>query len=871
MKPSFVKYAKPVTLLAAGSLLVIALFTSFKNRYEYPFQNPGLPFEERVSDLVSRLTLEEKIVQMRNNAPAIPRLGIPKYNWWNECLHGVGRSGYNVTVFPQAIGMAATFDEDALQEMASITADEARAINYDARQTGREGAQYSGLTFWTPNINIFRDPRWGRGQETYGEDPFLTAQMGTAMVNGLQGNDPKYLKTSACAKHFAVHSGPEPKRHVFDVTVSPYDLWDTYLPAFEELVVNARVSSVMCAYNRYAGQPCCGSDLLMNDILRKQWHFTGYVTSDCGAIEDFFRNHKTQPDAASAAADAVLHGTDLECGGSYSALITAVANKQITEAEIDVSVKRLFMIRFRLGLFDPPGKVPFSKLPMSIVESKSHQAHAIMMARESMVLLKNEAGTLPLSKNIKTIAVVGPNANDRNAVLGNYNGFPSKIITVLDGIRAKVGKRTRLIYEQGLNYTDEDLYKEEDVTHQFTYGDTNGWQAEYFTIGKCEGVPVHTEVVSRMYLDRSGKFPAHLSANNAAIRYSSVFTPETAGKYVFQVTSEQGYRLFINDKRVIDQWYDHENLSKQYTLTAEAGKQYKFVLEYHQDGGKPSLELSTGRIVRSNKNEVAAKVKEADAIVFVGGISNAFEAEGSDKKSIDLPTIQTDYLKALKATGKPVIFVFFTGSAMSINWQAENLPAIINAWYGGQDAGTAIADVLFGDYNPAGRLPVTFYKSIDDLPSLEDYSMANRTYRYFKGRTLYPFGYGLSFTSFSYAWQNKPQPVYAATDTIAFDIKIANTGNLGGDEVVQAYLQYPGEKGLPLKELRAFKRIHIRKKDAQTIHFTIPVAGLKKWNASLQARSVPGGRYQLYVGRHAEDRALECAIEIKVPANTDNH
>ena len=582
-----------------------------------PFRNTGLSFEERVNDLVGRLTLEEKISQMQHTAVGIERLGIPAYNWWNECLHGVGRSGDKVTVFPQAIGMAATFDAPALERMGEITSDEARAIYHEAIRQGKVGEQYKGLTFWTPNINIFRDPRWGRGQETYGEDPYLTGVMGSAIVKGLQGNDPKYLKTSACAKHYAVHSGPEVGRHEFDAQVSAYDLWDTYLPAFHELVVNAGVSSVMCAYNRFEGQPCCGNDRLMMTILRDLWGFEGYVTSDCGAIDDFFRFHKTHPDESSASADAVIHGTDLECGSVYKALSEAVRKGQLSEQQIDVCVKRLFLIRFRLGMFDPEEQVAYNRIPYTVLESEAHRQHALKMARESMVLLKNEKHTLPLRQQLKKIVVIGPNADEPEVQLGNYNGFPSRIVTPLEGIRARAG--AEVVYVKGSNYT-------------------------------------------------------------------TALPDETA--------------------------------------------------------------------------KLAEAIQGADLAIYVGGISPRLEGEegdagkekldgfkGGDRTSIALPEIQTAVMKQVKTAGIPLVFVVMSGSALGFEWEAEHADAIVQAWYGGQAAGTAIAEVLFGDYNPGGRLPVTFYRSDKDLPDFLDYSMVNRTYRYFQGEPLYPSGFGLSYTN----------------------------------------------------------------------------------------------------------------------------
>ncbi|HMG68670.1 MAG TPA: glycoside hydrolase family 3 C-terminal domain-containing protein [Chitinophagaceae bacterium] len=675
-------------------------------KYDFPFQDPSLAVEKRVNDLVSRLTLEEKVAQMLNVTPAIDRLGIPAYDWWNECLHGVARTSFKVTSYPQAIGMAATFDVEAMHTMGDYTAEEGRAI-YNESVRNNDHKRYLGLTYWTPNINIFRDPRWGRGQETYGEDPFLTATLAKAFVTGLQGNDPKYLKAAGCAKHYAIHSGPEPSRHVFDVKVSDHDLWDTYLPAFHELVVNAKVAGVMCAYNAYAGQPCCGNDKLMINILRDDWKFTGYVTSDCGAIDDFWQRHKTSPDAESAATDAVLHGTDVECGNvSYKTLVKAVKDGALNEKDIDVSLRRLFMIRFRLGMFDPPEMVSFAKIPTSVLESQAHRDHALKMARESIVLLRNasppgkENNLLPLSKNLKKIAVLGPNADNANTQLGNYNGQPSVVTTVLQGIKDKIGDTMKIFYSRATNFVD---------------------------------------------------------------------------------TTDPDFTKLIDS------------------------------------------------------------VRDADVLIYVGGISPRLEGEemkvsqqgfsGGDRTSIALPMVQTDFLKKLKATGKPVIFIMMTGSAISIPWESENIPAIINAWYGGQAAGKAVADVLFGDYDPSGRLPVTFYRSDDDLPSFDDYSMANRTYRYFKGQPLYPFGFGLSFTSFRYSNLTLSKTTIKENESLKGEVTVTNTGKYEGDEVVQLYIVHPGIETAPISALKSFKRIALEKGAKQKITFTITPETLKLINA----------------------------------------
>jgi beta-glucosidase len=603
-------------------LLLVGISVSAMPQDNYPFRNTTLSLEKRVSDLVSRLTLEEKVNQMLNATPAIERLGIPSYDWWNECLHGVARSKYHVTVYPQAIAMAATWDNKSLKNVASFIADEGRAIYNDAQKNKNYG-RYHALTYWTPNINIFRDPRWGRGQETYGEDPYLTGTMGKAFVLGLQGDDPHYLKASACAKHYAVHSGPEKLRHSFNTDVSTYDLWDTYLPAFRELVTNAKVSGVMCAYNAYGGQPCCGNDLLMQSILRNKWKFTGYVTSDCGAIEDFYRHHKTHADAQAAAVDAVFHGTDVDCGHeAYLALVNAVKNGAITEKQLDTSLKRLFTIRFRLGLFDPADKVKYANIPVSVLESDSHKALAKKMAQESVVLLRNEGNLLPLDKNkLKKIVVMGPNADNAKALLGNYNGNPSNMLTPLKAIQSRLGNQVNVVYIDSVDY-----------------------------INKV-------------------------------------------------------------DASKMDAWI--------------------------------------------------AKAKGADAVIFIGGISPQLEGEemrvskdgfdGGDRTTIVLPKTQTSIMQALVSNQIPTVFVMMTGSAIAIPWEAQHVPAIFNAWYGGQYGGEAIADVLFGDCNPSGKLPVTFYEKDSDLPDFTSYNMEGRTYRYFKGKALYPFGYGLSFTDFAYS------------------------------------------------------------------------------------------------------------------------
>lgn len=700
------------------SFFCVCLILPLYSQSNYLFTDTKLPISKRVEDLVSRLTLEEKVAQMLNNAPAVQRLGIPAYNWWNECLHGIARTDYKVTVFPQAIGMAASWNPILLKDVATAISDEGRAIYHDSSSKGNR-AIYHGLTYWTPNINIFRDPRWGRGQETYGEDPFLTGRMGKAFVAGIQGDDPKYLKAAACAKHYAVHSGPENTRHSFNTFVTTYDLWDTYLPAFRDLVVDAKVAGVMCAYNAYSGQPCCGNNLLMQEILRDKWNFTGYVTSDCGAIDDFYNYHKTHSDAKSAAADAIFHGTDLDCGTeAYKALIEAVNSGLVKESQIDESLRRLFTIRFRLGMFDPQQDVKYSSIPLSVLESQKHKDLSLQIARESIVLLKNENNTLPLSKKLKKVAVIGPNANNEVSVLGNYNGFPSVVTTPYKSIKEKLQKAD-VVYEKGVDFV----------------------------------------------------------------------------------------------------------------ASIEDNKQ--------------------------NISDLIERLKDRDVVIFVGGISPELEGEelqiklegfrGGDRTSISLPKVQTALMQALKAANIPTVFVMMTGSAIATPWESENIPAILNAWYGGQDAGTAIADILFGDYNPSGKLPVTFYEKDSDLPVFNSYEMKTRTYRYFDGEVLYPFGYGLSYTDFEYSDLQLPSTMNT-NDNVEISVKVKNIGKMAGEEVVQLYLSYPAEKNnKPLYALKSFERISLKPDESKTIRLKLSPRelGLVDMDGILK---VTEGRREIYVG-----------------------
>ncbi len=825
----------------------------------FPMWNPALPAEQRAKDVISRLTLEEKIAQMLNATPAVSRLGVPAYDWWNEVLHGVARTPYKVTAYPQAIGMAATWDSNSLKRMADFSALEGRAIHNKSIELNKTGDRYVGLTYWTPNINIFRDPRWGRGQETYGEDPFLTAMMGKAFVNGLQGNDPRYLKAAACAKHFAVHSGPEPSRHSDNFNPSAYDLWDTYLPAFRELVTKAHVAGVMCAYNAVDKQPCCANDQLMNDILRKQWKFTGYVTSDCWAVDDFFRYHKTHKDATSSAIDAVIHGTDLECGNSvYRTLIDAVKSGQIKESYIDLSLERLFIIRFRLGMFDPVSMVKYAQTPASVLEAPAHKAHALKMAQQSIVLLKNENNTLPLSKKLKKVVILGPNADNKIALLGNYNGTPSHVTTILEGIKAKLGKDVEVVYEKAINFTNDTLFVKNTGKNAFFHEGKPGVKADYFLNEKLEGAPALTRMEDDInnFWTEGEPFAPGMPWTHYSARYTTSITAEKDEVLNFESEGNDGYRIKINDSTVVDVWERNRWGNKQFSFPVKKGQTYTIEMTFRQSEGDAIVKLRAGHYEKTDFTELARRYSDADIILFAGGISPQLEGEempvtvpgfkGGDRTSIQLPTVQTELMKALKATGKPVVFVMLTGSAIAIPWENDNIPAIINAWYGGQSGGTAVADVLFGDYNPAGRLPVTFYKSDSDLPGFSDYSMKGRTYRYFNGEALYPFGYGLSYTRFKYnvtqvpAVLTKGKPV-----TVAFTL--TNTGKKDGEEVAQLYITHQSTGLKPIRALKGFQRVFLKAGETKKLMFTLTSDQLSLVNET-GALYQPSGKISISVG-----------------------
>jgi beta-glucosidase len=857
------------------------------------YQDLSRSFEERARDLVARMTVEEKIGQLMNDAPAIPRLGVPQYDWWNECLHGVARAG-GATVFPQAIGLAASFDTALMREVATATSDEARAKHHEALRRG-ERRRYQGLTFWSPNINIFRDPRWGRGQETYGEDPYLTARMGVEFVKGLQGDDPRYLKVVATAKHYAVHSGPEADRHRFDARPTESDLFETYLPAFRALVQEAKVASVMSAYNRVNGESASASPRLLQEILRRDWGFSGYVVSDCGAIDDIYRFHAIVPTAEEASALGVRNGCDLECGSSYRALKQALTRGLVSEREIDVALERLMLARFRLGMFDPPERVPYAAIPASVVQSEAHDRLARRAAQASIVLLKND-GVLPLSRRLKTIAVVGPNADETMTLLGNYYGTPAKPVTILEGVRRAVSRETKVIHAHGADLVEgrqdpRALRAIDSAYLRPARGSTEkGLRGEYFRGRALEGEPALSRVdpVVAFRWDRGsptddlvarGELPAERALGNDefSVRWTGELVPTVSGQYKITVAADDGFRLDIDGRRVLDEWtMTPRARARTATLDLEAGKPYPIRLEYFEalrdaevrlcwepPGAKPPFE------------EAVEAARAADVTLFVGGLTGDVEGEemrisypgfaGGDRTEITLPKTQGTLLRALHATGKPVVLVLTTGSAIALSWEQQNLPAIVVAWYPGQQGGSAVADVLFGDANPSGRLPVTFYSSVDQLPPFADYSMKGRTYRYFTGEPLYPFGHGLSYTRFEYKDLRIDKPSVAASELFEVSLAVKNTGSRSGHEVVQLYERaFPASDGVPLQSLRGFERVLLQPGEERRVRFRLkPAEDLARYDVTSKAFVALPGEHEIQVGASSRDIRLRGRVRVR--------
>jgi beta-glucosidase len=834
---------------------------------DLPFRNVRLSVEQRTQDLLSRLTLQEKADLLRYDSPAIERLGIPAYNWWNECLHGVARAGL-ATVFPQAIGMAAMFDGEEMHRIAEAISDEARAKYTDFTARNKRGI-YQGLTYWTPNINIFRDPRWGRGMETYGEDPFLTGELAVPFIKGLQGNNDKYFKLIATAKHFAVHSGPESLRHSFDVWPSKRDLAETYFPHFEKVVKEAHVYSVMCAYNAVNGAPCCGNKFL-EDILRNKWGFKGYIVSDCWAIHDFFDKgaHEVAKTAEEASAMAIKAGTDLNCGTSYLSLVSAVQQGLLTEKELDVSVVRVLTARMKLGMFDPDSKVPYASIPYSVVDSKEHRALALDAARKSMVLLKNEGSVLPLSKNLKSLAVIGPNADDKDVLLANYNGYPSRYETMLSGLREKL-PQTQVRFAQGCALATN-MPILEPLSAKVLYADStlqqHGLRAEYFDNKTLEGNPLHRrvdETVDFMWQSKS-PFP-DMKYDAFSVRWTGyLVVPETAD-YALGAEGFSGYKYWVDDSLLIKYESEHHSRKEYQYVHLEAGRRYRIRLEYTQNNAEYAHMRLLWDARRTNLLQQAIEVaRNSDAVVLCMGLSPLLEGEemkvkvdgfsGGDRLDIGLPAVQTELIREITKLGKPTVLVLLNGSALAINWEQAHVPAILEAWYPGQAGGSALADILFGDSNPSGRLPLTFYRSIDQIPPFVEYDMTGKTYRYFKDTPLYEFGYGLSYTSFAYSGLTLPSRLKAGSD-LKVKATVKNTGTRAGDEIVQVYVTVQGSAfRVPVRSLQGFRRVSLQPGESKVVEFTLHPKQMAAFDDNGVAQ-IHGGSLCVSVGGKQPDAA----------------
>ena len=843
-----------------------------------PYKNPALPVDQRVEDLIGRMTLQEKVDQMRDHAPAIPRLDVPKYDWWNEGLHGVAFAGV-ATNFPQVIGMAATWDANLVHHMGQTISTEARAKYNEAMREG-DHEMFFGLTFWAPNINIFRDPRWGRGQETYGEDPFLTGRMAVAFVTGMQGDDPNHLRVVSTPKHFAVHSGPEPSRHRFNVDLSPHDLEDTYLPAFRAAVTEANAQSVMCAYNAIDGVPACASTMLLRDHLRDAWHFNGYVVSDCAAVADVNTGHHYAPDMAHAAADAVKAGTDLECGfgngQAFPALVDAVHQNLITEAELDTSLRRLFRARFRLGMFDPPSSFAYGRIPYSEVNSPEHRELSLQAARESMVLLKNTDGILPLKPGMRSIAVIGPTAELVQSLQGNYNGPPQAPVLPLEGVEKRFPSTT-VRYAQGSSLVEGLAMPIEHTALHPASGHGEGLTGEYFDSKDLTGKPVLTRTDRTINFNWDKFAPVEgLQRNNYSVRWSGTFTPPASGdyklgvhvNYCYACENAEGFRLYLDGKLLVEssnQKTGERGAVIDNSIHFSDSKPHAIRLEYFHGTGSAGIDLTWQAPAAALLDQAVTAARQSDITVAFVGLSPSLEGEempvkldgfsGGDRTSINLPAVQEEMLKAVAATGKPLIVVLQNGSALAVNWAQEHANAILEAWYPGEEGGTAIAETLAGENNPGGRLPLTFYASLDQVPPFVDYSMKGRTYRYFAGKPLYPFGFGLSYTSFAYRDLKVPLSNVKAGDPVRVEGELKNTGSVAGDEVVELYLTQPRDFESPIHMLAGFTRVHLAAGQSTHVAFTLDPRTLGQVDEKGERVVLPGV-YEVSLGGGQPDEML---------------
>ena len=859
----------------------VMLGASVWGQAKYPFLDTKLSNKDRVENLLSLLTPEEKVGLMMNKSISIDRLGIPSYNWWSEACHGVRQGGY--TVYPQPIGMAAAFNAQLFYDVFSQVSDEARA-NWN--RTDHNDPKlfnvpmgviyYPGnpeLTFWCPNVNIFRDPRWGRGQETCGEDPYLNAVLGVQTVLGMQGNNDKYFKTHACAKHYAVHSGPEPLRHSMNVEPTNRDLWETYLPAFKALVKKGNVREVMCAYQRFEGKPCCTSDRLLIDILRNKWGYDAIVLTDCDAINNFYNKgqHETHKDPLSASVDAVLNGTDLECGKVFMSLVEGLKKGFIKESDLDQHLRKTLMGRFELGMFDPAEMLPWANLGPEVISSEKNDAMATQAARESMVLLENKGNVLPLSKNIKTLAVLGPNADDVNMLNGNYGGTPTEAHqhSLLSGIKAAL-PGTKIIYNKACELNDEYAT----IHHLQDFNEGKGVKVEFYNNKELEGEPAKTEYFNELNFSTFGAwgFAQGVSRDSLSVRVSGKYTSTFTGEMKYTLTTDNGYVLKVNGEIVEDAkaggrrgfGFGFGRKPEYKSFPVEAGKTYDVVIEYEHGNGQ--FAMLRGDICERNLvdfTNLANDVKDADAIVIIGGISAQMEGEGGDKQDIELPKVQQMLVKAMHKTGKPVIFVNCSGSAIAFGSVEGEYDALLQAWYAGQGGAKALAEVLFGDYNPNGKLPVTFYRSNNDLPDFLDYSMKNRTYRYFTGVPQYAFGYGLSYTTFNVGDAKISAKQMKKNGKVTLTIPVTNTGKREGAETVQVYVKALDDAGAPIKALKGFQKLNLKAGETQKATITLDGEAFEYYDESIDELSTKAGRYQILYGTSSMDKDLK-AIDFVV-------
>ena len=837
---------------------------------QYPFQNPNLSSKERAKDLISRLTLEEKVTLMCDQSDPVPRLGIKRFNWWSEALHGYANND-NVTVFPEPIGMAASFDDALLYKIYDAVSDEARAKYNQWIKEGNENKRFLSLSVWTPNVNIFRDPRWGRGQETYGEDPYLTSRMGVSVVKGLQGpENNRYRKLLACAKHFAVHSGPEWSRHELNINyVNPRELYETYLPAFKALVQKADVREVMCAYQRLDDEPCCGSTRLLQRILRDDWGYKYMVVSDCGAVTDFFTTHKVSSDAVHAASKAVLAGTDVECvwqNYPFKKLTDAVERGLIKEEDINKSLMRVLEGRFDLGEMDPDSIVPWTQIPPSVLNEKEHQELALDMARETLTLLQNKNNVLPLSKSVRKIAVIGPNADDKPMLWGNYNGTPVHTISILDGIKTKLPVR-KIVYDKGCDLVKDKVTQS--YFDQCSFDGKPGFKATYWNTPDRIGKVVITQQIAnpiKMTTAGQHEFASGVKLEGFSAIYQTEFVPKTTEEIVFKGGATGHFVLLVNGD-TLAKYNNWRTLSSRVSFKVEACKKYKIEIHYAQlNNWQANIEFNFGKEVDVDYTDLIKKLKGIDEVVFVGGLSGQLEGEempvsypgfkGGDRTNIDLPAVQRNCLKALKAAGKIVVFVNCSGSAIALTPETESCDAIFQAWYGGESGGQAVADVLFGDYNPSGKLPVTFYKRSDQLKDFEDYSMNGLTYRYMND-ALFPFGYGLSYTKFDIGTVKLDKTKINIGESIQMTIPVTNSGKMDGTEIVQVYVKKVNDIEGPIKTLKGFKRVKLEAGKTQQATIILPPSSFEFFDWNTRQLKVTSGEYEVYYGTSSDSKDLK--------------